>query len=85
MTLGELLKIKADEGVKVLMLVWDDRTSIKLLIKDGVMATHDEDTESYFHGTGVHCVLCPRYPDNGESIVQGFEVATMFTHHQKRS
>ncbi|KAK4854015.1 hypothetical protein QYF36_017717 [Acer negundo] len=81
--LGELLKKKASEGVKVLMLVWDDRTSVKLLKKDGVMATHDEDTEAYFHHTGVHCVLCPRNPDNGRSIIQDLEISTMFTHHQK--
>ncbi|GER53176.1 phospholipase D, partial [Striga asiatica] len=82
-TLGELLKKKADEGVRVLMLVWDDRTSVKHLKKDGVMATHDEDTGSYFRGTNVHCVLCPRNPDDGSSIVQGLQVDTMFTHHQK--
>ncbi|CAL0304981.1 unnamed protein product [Lupinus luteus] len=83
LTLGELLKIKADEGVKVLMLIWDDRTSIKFLKKDGLMSTHDVDTESYFHGSRVHCLLCPRNPDNEESIMEDLEVATMFTHHQK--
>ncbi|KAB2618628.1 phospholipase D alpha 1-like [Pyrus ussuriensis x Pyrus communis] len=61
LTLGEFLKKKADEGVKVLML------------KDGVMATHDEETESYFHNTAVHCVF----------IVKDLQVSTMFTHHQK--
>ncbi|KAJ0031683.1 hypothetical protein Pint_13014 [Pistacia integerrima] len=83
MSLGELLIRKASEGVTVLMLVWDDRTSGKLLKNDGVMATHDEDTGAYFHNTGVHCVLCPRNPDNGRSIVQNVEISTMFTHHQK--
>ncbi|GAV68355.1 PLDc domain-containing protein/PLD_C domain-containing protein [Cephalotus follicularis] len=83
MILGELLKKKANEGVRVLMLVWDDKTSGKLLKKDGVMATHDEDTEGYFHNTNVHCVLCPRNPDNGKSIIQDIEISTMFTHHQK--
>ncbi|KAL6974214.1 Phospholipase D [Sarracenia purpurea var. burkii] len=83
MTLGELLKKKANEGVRVLMLVWDDRTSVKLLKKDGLMATHDEETGNYFHGTEVHCVLCPRNPDDGRSIVQDLEISTMFTHHQK--
>ncbi|PIN09998.1 Phospholipase D1 [Handroanthus impetiginosus] len=83
MTLGELLKKKAEEGVRVLMLVWDDRTSVKLLTKDGLMATHDEDTGSYFHNTQVHCVLCPRNPDDGCSIFQDIEIGTMFTHHQK--
>lgn len=82
-TLGELLKKKASEGVRVLMLVWDDRTSVGLLKRDGLMATHDEETEHYFHDTDVHCVLCPRNPDDGGSIIQDLQISTMFTHHQK--
>ncbi|XP_022893430.1 phospholipase D alpha 1-like [Olea europaea var. sylvestris] len=82
-TLGELLKKKANEGVRVLLLVWDDRTSVNILKKDGLMATHDEDTGNYFRGTEVHCVLCPRNPDDGRSIIQDIEIGTMFTHHQK--
>ncbi|XP_074579991.1 phospholipase D alpha 1-like isoform X1 [Curcuma longa] len=84
-TLGDLLKRKARDGVRVLMLVWNDRTSVGLgrLRKDGVMATHDLDTASYFRDTGVHCVLCPRNPDDAASYVQDFQTATMFTHHQK--
>ncbi|XP_078432393.1 phospholipase D alpha 1-like [Wolffia australiana] len=81
--LGELLKKKAGEGVRVLMLVWDDRTSVGLLKRDGLMATHDEETEHYFEGTDVHCVLCPRDPDDGGSFVQDLQISTMFTHHQK--
>ncbi|KAM7471690.1 hypothetical protein LguiA_009873 [Lonicera macranthoides] len=82
-TLGELLKNKASEGVKVLMLVWDDRTSVDLLKKDGLMATHDEETSNYFQGCEVHCCLCPRNPDDGGSIIQDLQISTMFTHHQK--
>ncbi|XP_042424859.1 phospholipase D alpha 1-like [Zingiber officinale] len=84
-TLGDLLKGKARDGVRVLMLVWNDRTSVGLgrLRKDGVMATHDLDTASYFRDTGVQCVLCPRNPDDAASYVQDFQTATMFTHHQK--
>ncbi|EYU21635.1 hypothetical protein ABFS82_09G093000 [Erythranthe guttata] len=82
-TLGELLKKKASEGVRVLMLVWDDRTSVDLLKKDGLMATHDEETENYFNGTDVNCILCPRNPDDGGSFVQDLQISTMFTHHQK--
>ncbi|KAG6780366.1 hypothetical protein POTOM_013221 [Populus tomentosa] len=82
-TLGELLKKKASEGVRVLILIWDDRTSVDLLKKDGLMATHDEETENYFQNTEVHCVLCPRNPDDGGSIVQDLQISTMFTHHQK--
>ncbi|MDD0193460.1 hypothetical protein PSY30_23425, partial [Shigella flexneri] len=47
------------------------------------MTTHDQETEEYFRNTKVHCFLCPRIPDLGRSIIQGFETATMFTHHQK--
>ncbi|PIN08301.1 Phospholipase D1 [Handroanthus impetiginosus] len=83
MTLGELLKKKAKEGVRVLILVWDDQTSVKLLTNDRLMATHDEDTWSYFHNTQVHCVLCPHNPDDGHSILQDIEIGSMFTHHQK--
>ncbi|KAF6982928.1 hypothetical protein CFC21_001249 [Triticum aestivum] len=82
-TLGELLKKKAGEGVRVLMLVWDDRTSVGVLKKDGLMATHDEETMNYFQDTDVHCVLCPRDPDDSGSFVQDLQISTMFTHHQK--
>ncbi|KAM7490090.1 hypothetical protein LguiA_033011 [Lonicera macranthoides] len=82
-TLGELLIKKANEGVRVLMLIWDDRTSVAQYKKDGLMATHDQETWDYFRNTNVHCVLCPRNPDNGRSRLQGIQVATMFTHHQK--
>nr|O04883.1 RecName: Full=Phospholipase D alpha 1; Short=PLD alpha 1; AltName: Full=Choline phosphatase 1; AltName: Full=Phosphatidylcholine-hydrolyzing phospholipase D 1 [Spuriopimpinella brachycarpa]AAB70463.1 phospholipase D [Spuriopimpinella brachycarpa] len=81
--LGELLKKKADEGVRVLMLVWDDRTSVGLLKKDGLMATHDQETEEYFRDSNVHCVLCLRNPDDGGGIIQGLTISTIFTHHQK--
>ncbi|KAH7845880.1 hypothetical protein Vadar_006968 [Vaccinium darrowii] len=83
MNLGELLVKKADEGVKVLMLVWDDRTSVEPLKKDGLMATHDQETRDYFRSTKVQCVLCPRNPDKGRSIIQGLETSNIFTHHQK--
>ncbi|KAL3497386.1 hypothetical protein ACH5RR_040118 [Cinchona calisaya] len=82
-TLGELLKRKANEGVRVLLLVWDDRTSVEAFKRDGLMATHDQETWDFFRNTNVHCVLCPRNPDDGNSILQGFQVSTMFTHHQK--
>ncbi|XVF48374.1 hypothetical protein PTKIN_Ptkin03bG0185000 [Pterospermum kingtungense] len=82
-TLGELLLRKAEEGVRVLLLVWDDRTSIELLKEEGLMSTHDEETSHYFRFTKVHCVLCPRNPDDKKSFVQNFKIATMFTHHQK--
>jgi len=82
-TLGELLKKKADEGVRVNLLVWDDKTSVEYLHATGLMATHDQDTLDYFENTNVNCYLCPRNPDASLSIVQGMTIGTMFTHHQK--
>ena len=49
---GELLKAKADEGVKVLMLVWDEFASGKIC-DAGLMGTHDEETRAYFEGKAM--------------------------------
>lgn len=32
-----------------------------VVVQDGVMNTHDEETNRYFKGTGVRCILAPRY------------------------
>ncbi|KAJ4833057.1 hypothetical protein Tsubulata_001028 [Turnera subulata] len=63
LTLGELLKNKSQEGVRVILLIWDDKTSHdKFYLKtDGVMQTHDEATKKYFKHSSVHCALAPRY------------------------
>ncbi|CAO2151033.1 unnamed protein product [Urochloa humidicola] len=82
-TLGELLKRKAKEGVRVLMLVWDDPTSVlNLGILQGQMATNDARTQIYFRGSEVHCTLCPREPDDSASFAQGLKTLA-FSHHQK--
>uniref|UniRef100_I1PH77 Phospholipase D n=1 Tax=Oryza glaberrima TaxID=4538 RepID=I1PH77_ORYGL len=86
-TLGELLKKKAREGVRIVILLWDDKTSHdKFLLKtmqDGVMHTHDEETKKFFRHSGVHCVLVPRYASTKLSIFKQQVVGTLFTHHQK--
>ncbi|XP_006657113.2 phospholipase D alpha 2-like [Oryza brachyantha] len=88
-TLGELLKRKAKDGVRVLMLVWNDVSSIQALnaigIKLSVAQTNDEDTLAYFEDSDVHCVLCPRHADGaaGHSVVMGMKVSFLATHHQK--
>ncbi|CAL9063910.1 unnamed protein product [Musa banksii] len=58
LTLGELLKYKSQEGVRVCMLVWDDKTSHhNFFIKtEGVMQTHDEETQEVFQA--FLCHLC---------------------------
>ena len=81
LTLGELLKRKAEQGVRVNLLVWDDRTS-NLLKKVGVMDTHDEPTMFYFQNTSVNCFLCPRNPEK-LTYFQTATIGGLFTHHQK--
>uniref|UniRef100_I1LI59 Phospholipase D n=1 Tax=Glycine max TaxID=3847 RepID=I1LI59_SOYBN len=85
LTLGELLKYKSEEGVRVLLLVWDDKTSHdKVFLKTaGVMGTHDEETRKFFKHSSVMCVLSPRYASSKMSFLKQQVVGTVFTHHQK--
>ncbi|CAK8540055.1 unnamed protein product [Lathyrus sativus] len=85
LTLGELLKYKSEEGVRVLLLVWDDKTSHdKVFFKStGVMMTHDEETKKFFKHSSVMCVLAPRYASSKMSFIKQQVVGTVFTHHQK--
>ncbi|XP_010266062.1 PREDICTED: phospholipase D delta-like [Nelumbo nucifera] len=85
LTLGELLRYKSQEGVRVLLLVWDDKTSHSNLFINtaGVMQTHDEETKKFFKHSSVICVLSPRYASNKLSVVKQQVVGTLFTHHQK--
>ncbi|XP_057851039.2 phospholipase D delta isoform X2 [Cryptomeria japonica] len=85
LNLGELLKFKSQEGLRVLLLVWDDKTSHdSLFIKtDGIMQTHDEETRKFFNHSSVHCVLSPRYASSKLSWFKQQVVGTLYTHHQK--
>ncbi|XP_062217991.1 phospholipase D delta-like isoform X3 [Phragmites australis] len=85
MNLGELLKYKSQEGVRVCLLVWDDKTSHDnfFLRTRGVMQTHDEDTKRFFKHSSVICALSPRYPSSKLSIAKQKVVGTLYTHHQK--
>ncbi|XP_027913396.1 phospholipase D delta [Vigna unguiculata] len=85
LTLGDLLKYKSEEGVRVLLLVWDDKTSHdKVFLKTtGVMQTHDEETRRFFKHSSVMCVLSPRYASSKMSFLKQQVVGTVFTHHQK--
>ncbi|XP_024975715.1 phospholipase D delta isoform X4 [Cynara cardunculus var. scolymus] len=85
LTLGELLKYKSEEGVRVLLLVWDDKTShSKLFVNtNGVMQTHDEETRKFFKHSSVQCVLSPRYGSSKLGLFKQQVVGGAFTHHQK--
>nr|ADY75749.1 phospholipase D beta [Litchi chinensis] len=83
--LGDLLKNKSQEGVRVLLLVWDDPTSRSILgyKTDGIMKTSDEETRRFFKNSSVQVILCPRSAGEGHSWVKKQEVGTIYTHHQK--
>lgn len=85
LTLGELLRYKSEEGVRVLLLIWDDKTSHNkyFISTEGVMQTHDEETKKFFKHSSVTCVLAPRYGSSKLSIIKQQVVGTLFTHHQK--
>ena len=68
------MKQKAEEGVAVRIMLWDDETSIPLIKNKGLMRTHDEDALEYFRNTRVICRLCPRLHN---------KFPTLFSHHQK--
>ncbi|KZV45306.1 phospholipase PLDb1 [Dorcoceras hygrometricum] len=82
--LGQLLKDKSQEGVRVLLLIWDDPTSTSILgyKTDGVMGTSDEETRRYFKHSSVQVLLCPRSAGKG-SWAKKQETGTIYTHHQK--
>lgn len=77
------MKRKAEEGVRVLVMVWQDLTSVSFLGNAGLMKTHDEETFKFFEGSKVRCFLCPRHADKSLTAVQKAELTTEFTHHQK--
>lgn len=84
-TLGTLLKTKSQEGVRVLLLVWDDPTSRSILgyKTEGIMQTHDEETRRFFKHSTVQVLLCPRAAAKGHSWAKKQEAETIYTHHQK--
>ncbi|KAG5248481.1 phospholipase delta [Salix suchowensis] len=77
LTLGELLKYKSEEGVRVVMLIWDDKTS------HDTFCLKMAKTKKFFKHSSVHCVLAPRYASNKLSVFKQQVVGTLFSHHQK--
>ena len=61
-SLGEMLIQRANAGVRVCVLVWDDRTSLNapFMRTEGLMLVHDEDMFKFFDNTkvrGNHALL----------------------------
>ncbi|KAK3888882.1 hypothetical protein Pcinc_007096 [Petrolisthes cinctipes] len=82
-SLGELLKQKAYEGVRIRLLLWDELTSNDLR-KTGAMSTEDEETSNFFKGTPVVVVLAPRDRHTKDMFSTKTQfTALCYTHHQK--
>ena len=80
LTLGDMLKMKAMQGVTVCVMVWDEVVSTRIYA--GYMATHDEELIDYFKDTGVHAVKASRKNDKN-GVFAHLNDTFMFTHHQK--
>jgi len=78
---GELLKRKAAEGVRVLVMTWNEKSNDTGLL-EGMMGTHDEATMEYFRGTDVFCFNAQRAKESWLGLGGTF-VSTLYTHHQK--
>lgn len=72
--IGELLKQKADEGVTVNILLWED--------VPGMMGTRDKETKMFFENSNVTCQLARMIGDETNNVLQKIN-QVMFTHHQK--
>lgn len=83
-SLGDLLIRKAEEGVKVLLMVWDNNLLKDVPFLDKVtMGTGNQKTVNFFKGTKVKCLFCPRNPHRSLSLIKVFQTCNMFSHHQK--
>ncbi|MPC26328.1 Phospholipase D beta 1 [Portunus trituberculatus] len=80
LTLGELLKQKAREGVRVLLLIWDEKFSVGCY--PGFVVTYDEDTDRYFNNTGVYVEKVTKEIDINCKLKEEIAEA-IWTHHQK--
>jgi len=78
---GELLKRKASEGVRVCVMTWNEKSNDGGML-EGVLGTHDEETFNYFNGTDVICTNVPRSKSSWLGLGGQF-VGSIYTHHQK--
>ncbi|KAK7349580.1 hypothetical protein VNO77_07050 [Canavalia gladiata] len=81
-TLGELLRRKTQEGVRVCLLLWDDPTSGTVLgyRSGGLMETHDKETRRFFKNSLVKVLLCPRTSGKQSHWAK---LKNFYAHHQK--
>lgn len=80
LTLGEMLIQKAEEGVRVCVMVWDELASGRFF--KGIMGTHDEEVVSYFRKSKVHAIKVGRQ-NARDGPLADLNDSVLFTHHQK--
>lgn len=80
LTLGEMLIQKAEEGVTVCVMVWDELASGRFY--KGLMGTHDEEVVAYFKKTPVIAIKVGRQ-NQKDGPLADLNDAALFTHHQK--
>lgn len=78
-TLGELLKRKANAGVRVAVMVWNELASVAG-VSDGLMGTGDEALVAYFRGSQVAAVGVSRRDDGTSGVLGGLAVGGLWTH-----
>ncbi|KAM3296329.1 hypothetical protein ACQJBY_038582 [Aegilops geniculata] len=87
MALGDLLKYKSQEGVRVCLLVSDHHDTPLhpsfFLNTGGMMQTSGEDTKKFFKQSSVICVLSHRYPRSKVDMAKQKVVGTPYAHNQK--
>ena len=79
--IGELLKSKADEGLVVNLMQWDDYSSTS--VTAGKMGTYDEKTRRFFSGTKVKARFMSMIGGETNTFLEGQNKKMAFTHHQK--
>jgi len=75
---GELLKRKASEGVRVCVMTWNEKSNDGGML-EGVLGTHDEETFNYFNGTDVICTNVPRSKSSWLGLGGQFVLSTLIT------
>ena len=84
--IGELLRQKADENVRVNVLIWDDPSTAYRVRKSvkGVTGYNDEESRAFFEKTKVNFKLAGMMGDETNSFVEKTQrKMLLFTHHQK--
>ena len=84
-SLGDLLINRAEEGVKVYIMIWDERSSNCIVGETGFMGNNDEATFKFFKDTKVNCILTPRVMSVNEftDVLNNQFSSSFYSHHQK--